>query len=230
MNSIAKKYFTIGIILFAIFIEFTALVKIVDVEALGIEGETIGFATINKSIFTFIGKSSFWLTVTDILGIVVLMVAAAFGLFGLCQFIKRKSIKKVDAPILALGLLYVAVIIIYIIFEFYVINYAPIKVDGEFKPSYPSSHTLLAVTVMTSGASVFNLYVSKKAYRIAAYSASTAIAALTVIGRLLAGVHWFTDIFASLILSAALIILLYGVLELCAPINTEDQKVNEEIE
>jgi undecaprenyl-diphosphatase len=222
MNNIAKKYFTIGLILLAIFIEFTALVKIVDVETLGIEGDTIGFATINKSIFSFLGKSSFWLTVTDILGVIVLMVAATFALFGFCQLVKRKSIKKIDPPILATGLLYVAVIIFYIIFEFYVINYAPIKVDGELKPSYPSSHTLLAVTVMTSAASVFNLYAKKRAHRIAAYSIATAIAALTVIGRLLAGVHWFTDIFASLILSAALIFFLYGVLELCCPIEIID--------
>jgi membrane-associated phospholipid phosphatase len=119
----------------------------------------------------------------------------------------------------ALWVLYVAVIIFYLIFEFYVINYAPIKIDGEYKASYPSSHTLLAVTVMTSGASVFNLYVKKKAYRIAAYSVSCVVTVATVVGRLLAGVHWFTDIFASILLSAALIVLFYGGLELCSPIN-----------
>ena len=217
MNDISKKYLRIGLILLALFIEFTALVKIVDVEVLGIEGKELGFATINKSIFAFLGKSAFWLTVTDVLGVIVLGVAAAFACFGLYQLIKRKSIKKVDAPILALALLYVAAIIFYVIFEFYVINYAPIKVDGELKPSYPSSHTLLAVTVMTSGASVFNLYVTKKKYRIASYAVSGGIAALTVVGRLLAGVHWFTDIFASLLLSSALIVLFYSVLELCVP-------------
>ena len=223
MNDVSKKYFRIGLILLAIFIEFTALVKLIDVEVIGIEGSTIGFATINKRIFAFLGKSSFWLTVTDILGIVVLIVAAAFALFGLCQLIKRKSIKKVDAPILALGMLYVAVIIFYLIFEFYVNNYSPIKENGEIVASYPSSHTLLAVTVMTSGTSVFNYYVTKNAYKIAAYSVSGAVIALTVVGRLLSGVHWFTDIFAALLLSAALIVLFYGGLELCLPY----EKTNE---
>ncbi len=229
MNDISKKYLRIGLILLALFIVFTALVRIVDVEAIGVEGKELGFATINKSIFAFLGKSSLWLTVTDVLGIVVLAVAAAFACFGLYQLIKRKSIKKVDAPILALALLYVAVIIFYVIFEFCVINYAPIKVDGELKASYPSSHTLLAVTVMTSGASVFNLYVTKRKYRIASYAVSGGIAALTVVGRLLAGVHWFTDIFASLLLSSALIVLFYSALEFCVPTEyTESDEADAE--
>ena len=224
MRDLGKKYIRIGIILLTIFIEFTALVRIVDVKAVGVGASDLGFATINTDVFGFLGASSLWHTVTDVLGFVALAVAAAFALLGLCQLIKRRSLKRVDSPILMLGALYIAVIIFYVFFEIVVINYAPIVIDGEPAASYPSSHTLLVVTVMTSAITVFNSYVKKRAYRIAAAAFSFSVIGLTVVGRLLAGVHWLTDIFASLILSSALIVLFFGGLELTSPKSEADEE------
>lgn len=214
MKTKAKRLFIVGLSLFILFIIFTLLVATVDVKDVGISNTKLGFSAINKSVFEALGQSEACLTVSDVLGIVVLFVAAAFALVGLYQLIKRKSIKLVDAPILALGALYAADVFFYVLFELVIINYAPILKDGEIAASYPSSHTLLAMTVMISCAAVLGTYVKNRAYKLTTYIVAGAVATVTVIGRLLGGVHWLTDIFASLLLSAALLVLFYGVLSL----------------
>ena len=216
MSKRTKKLFSIGLILLIIFAVFTLLAFTVDAKEVGISNTKLGFSGLNKSVFSYLGQSEDWLTVTDVLGIAVLLVAAAAAVTGLIQLIKRKSIKRVDTPILALGALYAADVFFYVLFELVIINYAPILKDGEIAASYPSSHTLLAVTVMVSSAAVLGLYLKRRAYKAIAYAVTGAVAALTVIGRLLSGVHWLTDILASLLLSSALLVLFYGLLSLCA--------------
>lgn len=216
MNNRTKRLFAIGIALLILFAVFTLLAFTVDVKDVGISGTRLGFSGINRAVFGALGQSEAWLTVTDVLGIIVLLPVAAAGVTGLLQLIKRKSIKRVDAPILALGALYAADVFFYVLFELVIINYAPILKDGEIAASYPSSHTLLAVTVMVSAAAVLSLYLKRRALKITAYAVTGAIAAETVIGRLLSGVHWLTDIFASLLLSSALLVLFYGLLSFSA--------------
>ena len=50
----------------------------------------------------------------------------------------------------------------------------------------------------------------KKALRAVLNTVSAAIILITVIGRLLSGVHWFTDIIAGVLLSSALVMLYYS--------------------
>ena len=87
-------------------------------------------------------------TITDWLGLVPIAVCIGFGMLGLMQWIRRKSITKVDRDILLLGGYYILVILGYLIFEMIPINYRPILIEGAMEASYPSSTTLLVLSVM----------------------------------------------------------------------------------
>ena len=137
---------------------------------------------------------------------------ALFGLLGAYQLIQSRSLKKVDRTLLALGVLYLVVIILYVFFNKAVVNYRPVLTDGELEASYPSSHTMLAVTVMGSAAMVMERVIRDRKLRKIVQRVCIFILILTVVSRLLSGVHWFTDILGSLLLSSALLMLFYAVL------------------
>ena len=84
--------------------------------------------------------------------------------------------------------------------------------DGEIEASFPSSHTLLIFVIIATAIIEANRYFSDK---------KTLKTVLTVIGilyiivsvvlRLLSGVHWLTDIIASLLISASITFFYYAV-------------------
>lgn len=144
-----------------------------------------------------------WYDITDWLGIAAILTALFFALAGLVQLIKRRSLLKVDREILALGGLYIIVIGLYVLFEKVIINYRPIIMPGSTHPeaSFPSSHTMLVCIIMGSAAMLLGKYKLCTALRIMCLS----VIAVTVIGRLIAGVHWFTDILGGILISITLL-------------------------
>ena len=82
------------------------------------------------------------------MGLVPIVVCLVFAGVGLIQLIKRRSIFKVDADIMILGVYFAVVILAYVIFEIIPINYRPILIEGRMEASYPSSTTLLVLSVM----------------------------------------------------------------------------------
>jgi undecaprenyl-diphosphatase len=143
-----------------------------------------------------------------------LAIAGCFAIFGICQAIKRKSLFKIDSHLFVLACFYVAVLAVYVAFELVEINFRPVLMDGILEASYPSSHTMLSIGICTTA--IFELHElikDKKAILIAADILCGAIALVILLGRLLSGVHWLTDIFAGILVSAALICLYrYGIL------------------
>lgn len=215
MNINFKKQFAVAIMLLAIFVGFTALVACVDLQPVGPDNTRVGFATLNKSVFDALGTSDTWYSVTEVLGLLAILEVGLFGLWGLIQLIKRKSLFRVDHRILMLALLYAAVAIAYLLFEIKVVNYRPILVDGALEASYPSSHTMLSVTVAVSSAmALHGIIPEKKGLILAVDLLSAAIAAVMVVGRLLSGVHWLTDVIGGALLSAALCQLYYATVKL----------------
>ncbi|MBQ1216765.1 MAG: phosphatase PAP2 family protein, partial [Clostridia bacterium] len=73
------------------------------------------------------------------------------------------------------------------------------------------SHTMLAVFIMSTAAMQILRRVNLKWLKIALVILSLAILLIVVIGRLLSGVHWFTDILAGALLSGALAAFYYAV-------------------
>lgn len=210
MNSKTKRNFILtGIMLFA-FVLFTVMVSAVDVEAIGPENSKVGMASVNQFVYDLFGTSSVWYKITEFLGVVSVMVAASFAAFGAVQLIKRKSILKIDPDILCLGGFYILVAAAYLFFEVFIINYRPVILDGNLEASYPSSHTVLSVCIMVTAAMQFRKRIKNRKIMAVSVAAAWIITVATVIGRLVSGVHWFTDIIGGLILSAALIMLYYS--------------------
>ena len=191
--------------LFAVAIIYTILVKYIDVQAIGPKDSLVGFATINKFIFNLTGVNMVWYSITDWLGFVPLIIAFIYAMIGLVQMIKRKNILKVDKEILGLGVFYIIVIGLYILFETYIINYRPTLMDGILEASYPSSHTLLSVCICGSSL-IINKYLFKNRNFFKAENIISILSILViVIGRFISGVHWFTDIVGAILISIALL-------------------------
>lgn len=210
MKRNGKKFLMFGIGLIFAFAIWTVLIKTVDVRPVGQNGSSIGFAWLNTKFFAATGVHMVLYTVTDWLGLVPVCVCAVFGIIGFCQMIKRKSLAKVDGDIMLLGVYYAAVILGYLIFEMLPINYRPILIDGVAEASYPSSTTLLVLSVMPTLS-----FEAKRRIKNAAAAAVIAyltavFSAFTVMGRLVSGVHWFTDIFGGVLLSGGLFCIYKG--------------------
>lgn len=202
-----RKGHIISAVLFLLFVIYTLAVKMVDVAAIGPKQSEIGFSTLNMAFFEAVGTNMTWYHITDWLGKIALVVAAAFAVLGIVQMIKRKSLLKVDADILLLGVHYVLVAIFYVFFELVIVNYRPILISGGLEASYPSSHTMLTLCIMVPAMLQCKQRIQNDILREAAEVVCAAIALVTVVGRLICGVHWLTDILGGILLSISLIAL-----------------------
>ncbi|MBR6608936.1 MAG: phosphatase PAP2 family protein, partial [Oscillospiraceae bacterium] len=153
-------------------------------------------------------------TITDWLGLVPLMFVIGFGTLGLIQWIKRKHLLKVEYNILVLGSFYIVVMAVYVLFEMLVVNYRPVLINGYLEASYPSSTTMLVMCVMPTAIMQFNSRIKNNVLK--RFVAFTIIAFIVfmVIGRLVSGVHWFTDIIGGALLSAGLVMMYHAVIRL----------------
>ena len=193
--------------LIAAFALWTVLIQWVDVQAVGQNGTKIGFADFNVWFHQLTGVHMTLYTITDWLGLVPIFICLCFGVLGLVQLIKRRSLLRVDPDILLLGIYYVLVIACYLIFEMIPVNYRPVLIEGRLEASYPSSTTLLVLSVMPTLWFQANRRVSNAMIRKAVAVFVVTFSVFMVIGRLVSGVHWATDIIGSILLSAGLYML-----------------------
>ena len=199
-----KKCLITGIALTAFFILWTILIQTVDVKSVGVNGTDIGFSKINCWFHSLTGVNMTLYNITDWLGLVPVFICVLFGCFGFIQFIKRKSLFKVDKDIIILGFYYVIVIFGYLIFEMIPINYRPILINGFMEASYPSSTTLLVLSVMPTLNFQAKKRIKNRWVKNIICIISIIFSAFMVIGRLVSGVHWVTDIIGSCFLSGGL--------------------------
>ena len=202
-----KRNFCIALGLLAAFALWTIAISLIDVQAIGPQGSTVGFATLNSMVHMLTGVHMQLYTITDWLGLVPLMFAMGFGILGLCEWIKRKHILRVDYSILVLGGFYIVVMAVYIFFEMFVVNYRPILINGNLEASYPSSTTMLVMCVMPTAIMQFNTRIKNNGFKKCVNIMITVFTVFMVTGRLISGVHWFSDIIGGVMLSAGLVLI-----------------------
>ena len=202
-----QKEFRLAMCLLVVFLLWTVAVRFVDVQAIGPQGSAVGFATLNRFVHELTGVHISLYIVTDLLGLVPLGFVIGFALLGLVQWIKRKRILKVDRSILALGGFYIVVLAVYALFEVVVVNYRPVLIGGVLEVSYPSSTTMLVMCVMPTVIMQVNARIQNKVFKRCVTFAVTAFVVFMVIGRLVSGVHWFSDIIGGVFLSGGLVLM-----------------------
>ena len=206
-----SRLFWVGVGLLAVFVLWTVLIRFVDVEAIGPRQSSVGFATLNGYIHNLTGVNMSLYIITDWLGLVPIGVAFGFAVLGIVQCIKRKSLLKVDRSILTLGGFYIVVMAVYILFEIVVINYRPTLIDGYLEASYPSSTTILVMCVMPTAMMQLCTRIKNDLFRRCVMLTITVFITFMVIGRLVSGVHWITDIIGGALLSTAIVLMYYSI-------------------
>ena len=207
MKRKATSQFVLGAILLVFFVLFTWSLTFIDVQPIGPNGSSVAYASINKAVHNLFGVNMTLYNITDWAGVVAIFIALGFAILGLAQWIKRKHIWKVDRSILVLGAFYILVFGAYVFFEFHVINRRPVLINGILEASYPSSTTMLAMCVLPTAMMQFHRLIKNTRVRNTVHTLCGLFTAFMVIGRLVCGVHWFTDIFGGLLFSIAMILL-----------------------
>ena len=207
MKNTDKKRIFVGTGFLAAFVLWTVLVSLVDIRAIGPNGSSVGFAALNGYVHERIGVNFPLYTITDWLGFVPIGVAFGFAILGLVQWIKRKSLLKVDRSLLALGGFYVVVLAAYTFFEIVVINYRPVLLGGYLEASYPSSTTMLVMCVMPAAMIQLHARIENDVFRRCVMISIAVFIVFMVIGRLVSGVHWLSDIIGGALISAGLVMI-----------------------
>lgn len=207
MKNISKKKVYIGVCLLVMFVLWTALVCLVDVKPIGPQESMVGFAALNGAFHRLTGVHMALYDMTDWLSVLPLGIVVAFAMLGLVQLIKRKSLKKVDFNIYVLGGFYIVVMAAFVLFEVLAINYRPILIEGVLEASYPSSTTMLVMCVMPTTMLQLKERLRNTMFKRCIMVVILVFTAFMVIGRLISGVHWLTDIIGGALLSAGLVVL-----------------------
>ena len=207
-----KRNLLFSILFLFLAILFTILVQVVDVQAIGPNGSLVGFATINQLVFDTLKTNDTLYHLTEWVGILPIFIALLYALVGFGELIKAKDLRKVDKNLLSLAVFYIVVIGVYVLFEIYEVNYRPILMDGVLEASYPSSHTMMAICICGS-----SLFISKRIFKAQFAKVLNLLSILVmiflVVGRLVSGVHWFTDILGGILISGALLMIFYTVID-----------------
>lgn len=202
-----KKIVSVWILLLAAFVVWTFLIQTVDVQQIGPRQSAVGFATVNGWFHRLTNVHGMLYTLTDWLGLVPIVVCLLFAYVGLAQLVQRRSLLKVDLDILLLGVYYVLVIFAYLLFEMVPLNYRPVLIEGILEASYPSSTTLLVLSVMPTLRFQAERRLKNSALRRCIRVLAVLFSVFMVVGRLLSGVHWLTDIVGAILLSGGLFLL-----------------------
>lgn len=208
-----KRSLFLALGLLAVFILWTGAICLMDVQSIGPRGSQVGFATLNGFIHQVTGVHMTLYVITDWLGLVPVAFGFGFAFLGLYQWIRRKGVLKVDADLLVLGGFYIVTLGAYLFFERYVVNYRPVLIDGFLEASYPSSTTLLVLCVMPTAMMQLHRRIQNPILRFITSVVIGTFIAFMVLGRLISGVHWITDIVGGILLSSSLVMLYHAICE-----------------
>ncbi len=217
--SLGKKFTYIGIGLMAAAVLFTIMVAGIDVRPIGPNESSVGLAGLNIAFAeAFFSDVPGVYTINRVLygisefgGILAIVTAVCFAVLGVYQLIKRKKIFRVDYCVLSMGVLYVIVGILYVVFDKFAVNMRPVlEADGTLESSFPSSHTLLAVCIFVPAIFAIGRVIEDRRISFVLSTILAFLAVVVVICRLFCGVHWLTDMIGGALYSSALVCVYIG--------------------
>ena len=211
MRKQRKTKIALPLIALFLFTLWTFLLTVVDVQPIGQLGTNVGFASLNLRFHEMTGVNLYLYTLTDILGLVPILICVLFAFVGVIQLLKRKSIKLVDRDILFLGAFYLFVIFTFVGFEFLAVNYRPILIEGQLEASYPSSTTMLVLCVLPTAFMQIKRRIKNRFISVILIFWGSVFALFVLIARVLSGVHWITDIIGGVIFSIGAVGLYHSV-------------------
>lgn len=210
----SKKYLYFSGLFMIFFLLLIVAVKFVDVKPVGPQESEIGLAELNGKIHEIFGFSQAWYKITDLLGKVSILIACFFAVLGFYQLMKRKSLKRVDKDIWLLACVYVASAVAYAFFEVCVVNYRPVILEQNLlEASFPSSHTVLVICFVGTALHQFAHRIRDVKLKNIFVTVCAAIICVMVVGRLISGVHWFTDILGGVLLACSIVFAYMGLYE-----------------
>ncbi len=207
MKKTKGKLLGIAGMLLTAFVLWTLAVRYIDVQAIGPNGSSVGFAGLNGWVHDLTGVHMGLYVLTDWLGLVPMGFVLGFAVLGLVQWMRRRKLFRVDHDILVLGGFYLLVLILYLVFETVAVNARPVLIDGRLEASYPSSTTMLVLCVMPTAMMQLRARIRNAPVRTIVLGILAVFTVCMVAGRLVSGVHWFTDIIGGVLLSAGLVVL-----------------------
>ena len=148
-----------------------------------------------------------WDLISDIILATSFAALAVFAVLGFCQWIKRRSLKKVDKPLLWAILPLFLMVVTYIIFDkFLILNTRP---NGSGEPSFPSTHVMVVATIFSIIAIILPKYIKSRVARITLDLMMLALLVLVCVARVLADMHWISDVVGGLIFAVIFAVIYY---------------------
>ena len=209
-------YLGVASVFLLLFLIWTGMVCLYDVRPIGPEGSSVGFSHLNSFVQEKIGVHLIWYKITNVLGWVIILSGSSFAVLGAWQLITRKSLWKVDKEILIFGIVDILLGVLYVLFEKIVFNMRPVILDAEegLEASYPSSHTLLSLAVLGCMMILLPRYIHASQLLTGLEIVCVLLCGITIVGRILSGAHWASDIVGSLLLSLAIILFYRGAIDI----------------
>ena len=153
-----------------------------------------------------------WDLATNIILIAAIAVLGVFACLAVYQWISRKSFKKIDKELRWATVPIVLMAATYFIFDhLLVLNTRP---NGTGEPSFPSSHVMLVATVFALAAIVLPKYIKNKAALIILDVLMLILVIFVSVGRVLANMHWASDVAGALIFTAIFVAIYYAIIKL----------------
>lgn len=141
-----------------------------------------------------------WELISNIILGLAFLVLAVFIILGLQQWITRRSLQKVDRGLLWMPLPLALMAITYLVFDkiwpFTAISTRP---NGSGEPSFPSTHVMMVATILFLATLNLPKYVKNPTLRLVIEILVVISVVLTCVGRVLANMHWVTDVIGGLI-------------------------------
>ena len=108
---------------------------------------------------------------------------------------------------------YILMVGVYVLFEkLLIINYRPVLTNGDLEASFPSSHTLFAVTIALTVIMTLPKYIKSLVVRLLLSAVLVVMVYVTMNGRIAGGVHWVSDVIGGVFYGAFLASVYYALM------------------